>query len=126
MDRNYNSNLKKNKPKQKNPARIFLKIFMALIVFGIIFYQFNNPQSLMNQPQANTQNTGTAQAFATVAFCNWLNVRSSPSSVNNNNIIEEIRQNTRVEIIERTGNGWVRIRYNNTKTGYVHSDFLSY
>jgi len=54
-----------------------------------------------------------------------LNVRSSPSSVNNNNYIEAIRVNTRVEIIEKVNNGWVRIRYNNGKTGYVHGNYLS-
>jgi len=46
-------------------------------------------------------------------------------SVNNSNIIEAIRANTRVEVLERQRNGWVRIRYDNGRIGYVHSNFLS-
>jgi len=121
---NYNTRPKTNYSKQKNPLSVFVKIIIAIIVFGIIYQQFNNPQSRTNQTQIRTQNTRTAQVFATVTSCDWLNVRSSPSSVNNNNIIEAIRVNSRVEIIDKANNGWVRIRYNNGKTGYVHSNFL--
>jgi len=53
-----------------------------------------------------------------------LNVRSTPSSANNNNVIESIPINTRVEVIQRRNDGWTRIRYNNGKTGYVSDRFL--
>jgi len=55
-----------------------------------------------------------------------LNVRRTPSAVNDANIIETIPLNTRVEILERVGGTWVRIRYSNGRIGYVNSNFLSY
>jgi len=57
---------------------------------------------------------------------NGLNMRSSRSSVNNNNVIRVLSLNTQVDIIARNvnGTGWHRIRHNNT-TGYVAASFLS-
>ncbi|MCL2791890.1 MAG: DnaJ domain-containing protein [Spirochaetaceae bacterium] len=120
----YNSNqYNTSYSKDKNPFWVFVKIVIAVAIFGIIFQQCNNQQPTGNQ--SRTTSARTAQMFATVVSCDWLNVRRTPSSVNNNNIIEAIRVNTRVEVLERTNNGWVRIRYGNGKTGYVHSNFLS-
>jgi len=118
-----NSYYNSSKSKERNPFSIFIKIIIAVIIFGVIFNYFNNQQISRNQPQ--TYNNRNAQVFVNVIACEWLNVRSSPSSTNNNNYIEAIRVNTRVEIIEKVSNGWVRIRYNNGKTGYVHGNYLS-
>ena len=120
----YNSNqYNTSYSKDENPFWVFVKIVIAIAIFGVIFQQCNNPQSTRSQPQMS--NSRSAQVFATVINCNWLNVRRTPLSINNNNIIETIRVNTRVEVLERTNNGWVRIRYGNGKTGYVHSYFLT-
>jgi uncharacterized protein YgiM (DUF1202 family) len=54
-----------------------------------------------------------------------LNVRRTPSAVNNTNVIEAIQINTTVEVLERRSDGWVRIRYANGKTGYVDGRYLS-
>jgi len=111
-----------NYSKQRNPFWVFIKIVIAVIIFVVIFQQCNGTSTIRNQPQANT--TKSATIYATVRNCDWLNVRRTPSSINNNNIIEAIRVNTRVEIISRSNNGWVQIRYGNSKTGYVHTNFL--
>jgi len=100
-----------------------MKIAIAILLFGVTYNYFNNQNLPGSQSQASY--TGTAKIFAIVISCDWLNVRSTPSSVNKNNIIEAICANTKVEIIERTNNGWVKIRYNNDKTGFVHKNFLS-
>jgi len=101
-----------------------VKIIIAVIVFGFIFNHFNTMPKLPNPSKVNYSKN--AQVYGSVASCDWLNVRSSPSSVNDRNIIEAIRADTRVEITERTGNGWVRVRYGNGKSGYVHSNYLSF
>jgi len=119
----YNTNYYKSKSKESNPYGILVKIVIAVVIFGIIFNHFNNQQSPGSQSQAS--HTKTAQVFANVVYCEWLNVRSSPSSINDRNIIEAIRNNTRVEITEYANNGWVRIKYGNNKTGYVYSNHLS-
>jgi len=100
-----------------------VKMLIAITIFGVLFYQCNNQQPARSHPQTSTARQ--AQIFATVVSCDWLNVRRTPSSVNNNNIIEAIRVNTRVEVLERQSNGWVRIRYGNGKIGYVHNNFLT-
>jgi len=108
----------------KNKIGIIAKLILAILVFSIVFHQCNKTQeSTRNNSQI--VNTRTAAVYATVRSCDWLNVRRTPSSVNNSNIIEAIRVNTKVEILERSNNGWVRIRYNNGKTGYVHRNYLS-
>jgi len=117
---NYSSN--NNYTEQKSPFLMLAKIVIAAIIFVVIFNQCNGGQSTINQLKIT--NSRTAPVYATVISCDWLNVRRTPSSVNNNNIIEAIRFNTRVEIIDRANNGWVRIRYNNGKTGYVYGYFL--
>jgi len=118
---NYTSH--SNYSKQKSPIGTIVKIIIAIIAFGFIFQQLNTSSSPENRTQIF--NTRSAAVYATVKSCDWLNVRSSPSSVNRNNIIEAISVNTRVEILEQANNGWVRIRYNNGKTGYVHGNYLS-
>jgi len=109
--------------KQNNPFWTFVKIIIAIAIFGVIFQQCNSQQPSKSQPQ--TASTRTTQTFATVVSCDWLNVRRTPSSANDSNIIEAIRANTRVEVLERQSNGWVRIRYGHGRTGYVHNNFLS-
>jgi uncharacterized protein YgiM (DUF1202 family) len=108
---NNTANQNNESSTQKTPFWVFAKIAITVLIFGIIFQQCNN--------HLYTQN------FETVTSCTWLNVRRTPSSTNNSNIIEAIRVNTIVEVLERTNTGWVRIRYNNGKTGYVHSNYLS-
>ena len=90
----------------------------------MLFQQCNDLQFSRNQLQ--TANSKTSQIYANVISCDWLNVRRTPSSINNANVIEAIRVNTRVEILEKSNNGWVMIRYGNGKTGYVHSNFLTH
>jgi curved DNA-binding protein CbpA len=119
---NYSYN-KKNNRKEKKTFSIFIKLVIAIIFFGLIFNHFNNQPSSHNQPQKKY--TIAAQVFATVTSCDWLNVRSTPSSVNNNNVIEAISKNTRVEILEKNNYGWVKIKYNNGKTGYVYGHYLT-
>jgi len=127
--KNTSANYRKSYTKNRSYSRYInqfmklLKIIIVVLIFGVIFNGFNNQKSPGSQTQ--TGNTRTARTFATVASCNWVNVRGTPSSANNNNIIEALRVNTRVEIAERASNGWVKIRYGNGKTGYVHSSFLS-
>jgi len=53
-----------------------------------------------------------------------LNVRTGPSA--NYSVSNSIRENTTVEILERIGSAWVRIRYGDGSVGYVNSYFLSY
>jgi len=118
-----NTNYYMSKSKESNPFGILVKIVIAVVIFGIIFNHFNNQQSPRNQSQAS--HTKTAQVFSNVVSCEWLNVRSSPSSINDRNIIEAIRNNTRVEITDNANDGWVKIRYGNNKTGYVYSNYLS-
>ena len=119
--KNYPRN--KRNPKQKNQFAVLVKIVIAVVIFGVIFIQFNK-QELRNQPQAG--NPRDAQTFATVISCDWLNVRRTPSAINDSNIIEAIRANTKVEITEKSNNGWVKIRYDTGKTGYVHGSYLSF
>jgi len=113
----------KSYSKESNPFGVFVKILIAVIIFVIILNIFNNQQTTHSQSRVN--NTITARIFATVTACEWLNVRNTPSSVNDRNIIEAIRVNTKVEMLERANNVWVRIKYGNGKTGYVHGNFLS-
>jgi len=120
---NYNTGYKPYYSKQKSLTGMVIKTILAITAFILICQYFNNPNPKINPIQVRTQNTRAVQVFATVTP-DWLNVRSTPSSVNNNNIIEAIRINTRVEIIDRSNNGWVRIRYNNGKTGYVYGHYL--
>jgi curved DNA-binding protein CbpA len=110
--------------KQKNPFSIFIKIVIAVVIFCLIYQRFNGQQSSHYQQQASY--TKTAQTFVTVISCDRLNVRRTPSSANNSNIIESINVNTKVEILEKSNNGWVKIKYSNGKIGYVYSNYLSY
>ena len=119
----YYSQQKTSYSKQKSPIETIVKIIIAIIVFCIIYQQFNNPLSSGNR--LSIFGTRTTSVYATVKFCDWLNVRSSPSSVNNSNIVEAISVNTKVEILDHASNGWVQIRYNNDKIGYIHSNYLS-
>ena len=119
----YNSDKYTSYSKQKSHVWIFVKIVVALVIFSFIFYQCNNHQATRIQQQASSSRP--AQVFATVVSCDWLNVRITPSSVNDNNIIDAIHVKARVEILEKTNNGWVKIRYGNGRTGYVHNKYLS-
>jgi len=106
-----------------NKIGVVPKLIMAILAFAIIFHQCNKTQE-STRNYSRIVNTRTVAVYATVRNCDWLNVRRTPSSVNNSNIIEAIRVNTKVEILERSNNGWVRIKYNNGKTGYVHRNYL--
>jgi curved DNA-binding protein CbpA len=119
----YKPSYKKNKTKERNYIGIYVKLIVVAIIFIAIFNYFNIPQPPSGQPQANYSRN--SQVFANVVSCDWLNVRKTPSSANNSNIIDAIKLNTRVEVIEKANNGWARIKYSNGKTGYVHSGFLS-
>ena len=117
----YKSN--KGHSRQKGSLSVLLKIILAIVISSVLFKQCSSLQSTRNQPQ--TANIRTSQIYANVISCDWVNVRRTPSSVNNSNVIEAIRVNERVKILERANSGWVKIRYGNGKTGYVHSNFLS-
>ena len=114
---------KKNKTKERNYISMYVKLIIVAIIFIAIFNYFNIPQSPSGQPQANYSRN--SQVFASVVSCDWLNVRRTPSSADYSNIVDAIKLNTRVEVIEKANNGWARIKYSNGKTGYVHSSFLS-
>jgi uncharacterized protein YgiM (DUF1202 family) len=128
-----------NRPRQQTnpntqtytrPKKSYLPlIIIAGIVLIFIFVCNNNqynrvqaPRQTQTQTQAQPQTPAADYATVTVSA---LNVRRTPSSANNSNIIESIRINTRVEILERRNDGWVRIRYNNGRTGYVFGRYLS-
>ncbi|MCL2208967.1 MAG: DnaJ domain-containing protein [Treponema sp.] len=115
-------NKKKSKLKGKSLFSLSVKIIIAIIIFGIFYNHFNGQPLSYNQSEINYSRT--TQIFATVTSCDWLNVRNSPSSANNNNIIEAISRNSKVEILERNNNNWVKIKYNNGRTGYVYGNYL--
>ncbi|WP_018589105.1 SH3 domain-containing protein [Terrisporobacter glycolicus] len=63
-----------------------------------------------------------------VNFNKSLNLRSSMSTANGTNIIDQISLGTSVEILDNVENGniskeWIRIKYNN-KVGYVKSNYI--
>ena len=111
----YNSKRKyTSTTSESHPVRnFFLIIGFAILLFYIIS-QGNSGQPVRATP-----------VFATVINAEWLNVRSSPSSINNSNIVTQLRRGARVEVIERRSNSWVRIRYNNGRIGYVHGRYLT-
>ena len=122
-DTYYNTNKNKNYTKHKSSLSMFFKIVLAIIISCVLFQQCGGLQPAKSQHQ--TANPKNSQIYANVISCDWLNVRRTPSSFNGSNVIEAIRVNTKVEIIEKANSGWVMIRYGNGKTGYVHSNFLS-
>ncbi|MCL2277146.1 MAG: DnaJ domain-containing protein [Treponema sp.] len=99
-----------------------IKISIAIIAIIFIYNIFYN--SLTSDNRLSSQANRSKQVFAAVS-CDWLNVRSTPAKINDYNIIEAIRYNTKVEILENAGDGWVRVKYNNGKTGYVYEYYLS-
>ena len=103
-----------SKTLKSHPVRNFFMIIGLAILLFYIISQGNSGQPVRAAP-----------VFATVTNAEWLNVRSSPSSINNSNVVTQLGRGTRVEIIERRGNTWVRIRYNNGSIGYVHGNHLT-
>lgn len=55
---------------------------------------------------------------------NSLNIRSSPSAIDNSNIIGSLQKNSRVEVIMYNSNDWIKIKYGNTK-GWVSLKYLA-
>jgi len=121
----YYNKTNKNTKKSESSG-VFKKLILisiAIIAFIFIYNYSNNALTAGNRP-FSLANKST-QVYAVVVSCDWLNVRSSPSSVNSSNIIGAVQVNTRVEILENTNNGWARIKYSLDKTGYVHGNYLS-
>jgi len=65
-----------------------------------------------------------AQPPTTLMTIGGVNFRSSPSSENDNNIINQINAGTTVEIINYNPGGWSYVRVNGS-TGYIRTDLLS-
>ena len=101
------------------------KFIMIAIFIIFIFSQVFSGQPSRTNTVSQIQFRQAAPVYATVTNAEWLNVRSSPSSVSDSNKVTQIRRGTRVEILERYSNMWVRIRYNNGQIGYAHSNFLT-
>ena len=112
--RNYGSSI------QIDSIRTFLISAGTVLLFIFVVSQCNN----ISQKKFQTQTAKTTTVYATVANTDWVNVRSGPSDNDNQNIITQIKKGTRVEIVEWRSNAWVRVRYNNGKTGYVYGRYL--
>ena len=110
-------------PKESSSGPIIF-IGLVLIIIIVIAMSTNGSNNTPQNPQPATQPT-TNNANIRFVNANGLNVRSSPQNRGEANRIESITRNTRVEIIERNANGWVRIRYGNGKIGWVDGSFLS-
>ena len=103
-------------------GNVDLNVTARMLPAGLTITDFSarNTTSSGNVSQANL-------TVLSVAYVNvdWLNVRSSAANRGEVNRIGSIPRNTRVEIIERHANGWVRIRYGNGNLGFIDSDYLS-
>jgi len=93
---------------------------VALSIVALVAAIIINLNSTGNLTQR--QISAPSAAYATVTTY-VLNVRTGPSA--GHGIQDSLSENTRVEIIQRVANPWVRIRYGDGRTGYVNGNFLS-
>jgi len=70
----------------------------------------------------NYSGSGSGSSSGTGTIIRGVNFRSAPKVADN--IIGFISKGTKVEVLEKTNNWWVKVRYNG-RTGYVDADFIS-
>jgi len=106
---------------------------MEIVWIETLFYEEEKPRyAYIILPAAEWMQIAPAQivkplrravVYATVTNP-VLNVRSGPST--DHDIQDRLNQHTRVEVVERLDNSWVRIKYDNNKIGYVYSELLTF
>ena len=75
----------------------------------------------------SSSGSSSSGSSTTLRTTGRVNLRSSPSSSNNNNLVRTLAANTSVEVVSTghgPGNDWSSVRVGNTD-GYIRSDFLS-
>jgi uncharacterized protein YgiM (DUF1202 family) len=100
-------------------SKIWIIVIVCVIAFIIIISQCG--RSNQSRDTNRSQDTTIQPEVATVKS-DALNVRAGPSADDRG--IDKIYRTNRVEIIEKYNNGWVKINYNNGKTGYVNGEYL--
>jgi len=78
---------------------------------------------------SSSGSSGSSGTSATLRTTGRVNLRSSPSSANNTNLVRTLAANTSVEVIstghmDRENKPWSKVKIGNTE-GYIRSDFLS-
>ena len=75
----------------------------------------------------SSSSSSSSGSSATLRTTGRVNLRSSPSSSNNNNLVRTLAANTSVEVVSTghgTGKDWSSVKVGST-SGYIRSDYLS-
>lgn len=79
-----------------------------------VWYDFN---------KSGTYITKDASSIAIVNECDFLNIRSGPSS--DYDVVGSVNTGNYLEIIERGSNNWYKVEYANSLTGWINSKYIT-
>jgi len=113
-------------PRQDSNKPDPLPLIIGLLLAGGAALVTNVYPSVKNLAGNLTGNdTKTANKCLAVVVSNS-NVRSEPSSINSDSIVQTVKNNTQLEVTgKRTKQGWVEVKVNSGRVAWAHSDVIA-
>ncbi|MBW4447301.1 MAG: protein kinase [Spirirestis rafaelensis WJT71-NPBG6] len=116
------------KPARKESNRPdFLPLVIAALLAGGVAAIANNLVGSAKNLGFNFANNGAASANICEAVVTGnSNIRSEPSAINSDNIVQTLSDNTSFEVTgKRTKLGWVQVKLDSGKSAWAHSDIIA-
>jgi serine/threonine-protein kinase len=112
---------RKDSPKA-DPWPLLIGLFLAGSAAAVVANFYPNVRNLASNFLGNDLTT-TDKCVAVVAGNS--NIRSEPSSINSDNVLKTIGENSQFEVTgRRTKRGWVEIKLNPRRLAWAHSDVI--
>ncbi|MDZ7962199.1 MAG: serine/threonine protein kinase [Aulosira sp. DedQUE10] len=104
-----------------------LPLIIGLLLAGGAAALVTNVYPSVKNLAANlTGNDTTLQNKCLAIVVSNSNVRSEPSSINSDSIVQTVRSNTKFEVTgKRTKQGWVEVKANSGRVAWAHSDVIA-
>ncbi|HIK05503.1 MAG TPA: protein kinase [Trichormus sp. M33_DOE_039] len=110
------------KSPKSDPWPLLIGLFLAGGAAAVVANVYPNVKNLASNFLGNDLTT-TDKCLAVVAGNS--NIRSEPSSINSDNVLQTIGENSKFEVTgRRTKRGWVEIKFNSRRLAWAHSDVI--
>ncbi|MCF4968743.1 serine/threonine protein kinase [Nostoc sp. CMAA1605] len=110
------------KSPKSDPWPLLIGLFLAGGAAAVVANVYPNVKNFASNFLGNDATTAN-KCLAVVAGNS--NIRSEPSSINSDNVLQTIGENSKFEVTgRRTKRGWVEIKFNSRRLAWAHSDVI--
>jgi serine/threonine protein kinase, bacterial len=109
-------------PSKPDPLPLLIGVLLSGSAAALVANVYPNLKNLAANLTGNNATTGNSCLAVVVGNSN---VRSEPISINSDNILQTVADNTKFEVTgKRTKRGWIEVKLNSGRLAWAHSDVI--